>query len=109
MSRHLENTDDPDKGCGCGHNSSDDWDDNGGDDSGDWNGGGDGDAADWGDDDSTVPCPYCGQEVYEDSPRCPHCGRYISEEDSPPRRMPWWVILGIVLCFCAIVVWIIGL
>jgi hypothetical protein len=27
------------------------------------------------DDDGTVPCPYCGEEMLEDSPRCPACGR----------------------------------
>ncbi len=105
MSRHLEDTDDWDKGCNChrcgcgGSDGPDDWND-GGDDADDW--------SDDGDDASSIPCPYCGQEVYEDSPRCPHCGRYISEEDAPPRRLPWWIVLGVVLCLCAIVVWIIG-
>jgi hypothetical protein len=103
MRRHLDDSDDWDEGCdshgcnchrgGCGGDDSDDWSDETGDDAAD---------------DSTVPCPYCGQEMYEDSPRCPQCGRYISAEDAPPRRMPWWIILGVVLCFCAIAVWIIA-
>ena len=65
---------------------------------------------DWGDggDDSTIPCPYCGKEMYEDSPRCPHCGQYITDEDAPTRRQPWWVILGVILCLCAAAVWIIS-
>ena len=85
MARHLEDSDDWDEGCdshGCNCHGGG----CGGDDSGDW--------SDDGDDDlPTVPCPYCGQ--------------YISAEDAPPRRMPWWIILGVVLCLCAVVVWIV--
>ena len=102
MRRHLEDSDDWDAGCGC-HGCG-----CGGDRSADWRGD-DGDSDDWSDrddNDPTVPCPYCGKEVYEDSPRCPHCGQYISDEDAPPRRAPWWIILGVVLCLCVILVWI---
>ena len=88
MRRQLEDPDDWDEGCD--HGESDDWND-------------DGDEGD-----STIPCPYCGHEMYEDSPRCPHCGQYISEEDAPPRRAPWWIILGVVLCLCVVAVWIIA-
>jgi hypothetical protein len=105
MRRELKNDDDWDAGChagGCGchgHCGGDSDDDR------EYDGG---EPEDWGDDDATVPCPYCGKEIYEDSPRCPHCGRYISKEDAPPRRMPWGVILGVILCFCVIAVWIIA-
>jgi hypothetical protein len=99
MCRQLEDADDWDEGCdshgcnchGCG---------GGNDDSGDWNGDDDDEG------EAAVPCPYCGKEMYEDSPRCPHCGQYISDEDAPPRRAPWWIIVGVVLCLCAVVVWI---
>ncbi len=47
-----------------------------------------------GDDDTTIPCPYCRRPIYEDSQRCPHCGNYISEEDAPAARKPWWIIVG---------------
>jgi hypothetical protein len=40
-------------------------------------------------DDTTIPCPCC-----HESPRYPHCGNYISEEDAPPGRKPWWIIAG---------------
>ena len=45
---------------------------------------------------STIPCPYCGNEVHADSPRCPSCENYLSLEDAPPRltNKPWWVLLG---------------
>jgi hypothetical protein len=85
MGRHLEASDDWDEGCDCGGHESDYGDE----------------------DDSTIPCPYCGKEMYEDSPRCPHCGQYISDEDTPPNRTPWWIIVGVLLCFCAIAVWIV--
>lgn len=65
---------------------------------------------DWGDEDDdepTIPCPNCQEEMFEDSPRCPHCGEYISEEDASPGRKPWWVIIGVVLCLIVILIWII--
>jgi hypothetical protein len=59
------------------------------------------------DEDSTVPCPYCRQEIHEDSPRCPHCGNYISEEDAVPAHKPWWIIVGVLLCLYAVWRWIV--
>ena len=63
---------------------------------------------DWGDEDGepTIPCPYCHEEMLEDSPRCPHCGEYISEETLPAGRKPWWIIIGVVLCLIVIAIWI---
>ena len=58
------------------------------------------------DDEPTVPCPYCGREIYEDSVRCPHCGAYISDEDAPPGRKPWWIVIGVLLCLAAMWVWL---
>ncbi len=46
------------------------------------------------DEEPTIECPHCGEEVHEDSQRCPHCETYLSEEDAPPARKPWWIILG---------------
>jgi hypothetical protein len=76
---------------------------------------------DWGDDDwdeeegpwdhdeqPVVPCPYCGEEIAEDSQLCPHCKSFISEEDAPPDRKPWWIIVGVLLCFYVIYHWISG-
>jgi transposase-like protein len=64
----------------------------------------------WDDDDEepTIPCPYCRREIHEESPRCPHCGNYISEEDNPPARKPWWVIVGALLCLYVVYRWIVG-
>ncbi len=56
------------------------------------------DAEDDDDDDgeSTIPCPYCGNEVHADSPRCPSCENYLSLEEAQPMptTKPWWVLLG---------------
>ncbi len=62
-----------------------------------------------GDDDmDTVPCPYCREPIPEDTPRCPYCETYISDEDTPPARRPWWIILGFALCFYAAYLWVVG-
>jgi endogenous inhibitor of DNA gyrase (YacG/DUF329 family) len=57
------------------------------------------------DDDETVPCPYCGAEVYEDAERCPHCESYISREDAPARK-PWWIAWGVFVCLLIVLGWI---
>jgi transposase-like protein len=58
-------------------------------------------------DEPTVPCPYCGHEVHEDTPRCPHCQNYISREDAPPSRKPWWLVVGVAACLYAVYRWIV--
>jgi hypothetical protein len=81
-----------------------DWDDDADDE--DW------DAEDYGDDDSeddpTIPCPYCRRKIHEDAQRCPYCERYISVEDAPPQRKPWWVIVGALLALYAAARWVVG-
>ena len=42
-------------------------------------------------------CPYCHAAVYHMAEVCPKCKSYISEEDAPARRKPWWIIVGVVL------------
>jgi hypothetical protein len=59
------------------------------------------------DDEATMPCPYCREEMYDDSPSCPHCGKYISEEDATAQQKPWWIVLGVLLCIIVIAMWII--
>ena len=60
------------------------------------------------DDEPTIPCPYCRREIHEDAERCPHCERYISDEDAPPQRKPWWIIVGTLACFYIFYRWIVG-
>jgi hypothetical protein len=59
-------------------------------------------------DESLIPCPYCQREIIEDSPRCPYCENYISREDTPRARKPWWLIVGALLCAYVIYRWIAG-
>jgi hypothetical protein len=56
----------------------------------------------------TVPCPYCGEEIYEDAVRCPGCGNYLSEEDRPAGRKPWWLIVGVLACLAAMLWWLLA-
>jgi hypothetical protein len=65
----------------------------------------DADDANHDDDVDTIPCPYCRKPVYEQADICPHCGSFISREDAP-RRRPWWVWLGAVLAFLAVLYWL---
>jgi len=25
----------------------------------------------------TLPCPHCGESIYDDTVKCPHCGQWI--------------------------------
>lgn len=61
------------------------------------------------DDDHVVPCPYCGADMLEDSPRCPACGKYISDEDRPPEKKPPWILVGIVVCLVIALAWAAGI
>ena len=68
----------------------------------------DDDAFDEDEDEPTVACPYCKREIHEDSQRCPYCEQYISQEDAPPARKPWWLIAGVILCLYLLLRWIVG-
>ncbi len=57
------------------------------------------------DDDYTIPCPWCKRPIHEDAEQCPYCEHYISEEDAPPKRKPWWIIVGVLICFYLIYHW----
>ncbi len=58
------------------------------------------------DDDSTEPCPYCRAPIFEDAVRCPSCDNYLSREDAPPARKPWWIIIGILLALAVALMWV---
>jgi DNA-directed RNA polymerase subunit RPC12/RpoP len=57
-------------------------------------------------DDPAIPCPYCGWQIPEDTPRCPYCENYLSEEDAPPSRKPVWIVVGTLACLYIIYRWI---
>ena len=54
----------------------------------------------------TLPCPYCGEEMLEDSPQCPACGNYISAEELPYYRQPMWVVITAVICLIVALGWV---
>ena len=58
-------------------------------------------------DDALMPCPYCRELIYEDSPRCPACGRYLSAEDAASDK-PWWIVVGVLVCLAMAVYWILS-
>jgi len=60
------------------------------------------------DDDQTEACPDCGRSIYDDSERCPHCGSYLSSEDLPSGRKPWYVVVGVVVSLGIVAWWLMG-
>jgi hypothetical protein len=79
----------------------------------DWDDDDDADADEYGaereeQEESTLPCPYCGEEIYEDAQRCPHCGQYVSTEDRPVARQPWWIIIAALAVMYAVYRWTVG-
>ena len=53
-----------------------------------------------GEEENTIPCPYCGIDIYDDAEVCPHCRSYIVDEDRP--SLPMWVI-GTALLLLALI------
>lgn len=59
---------------------------------------------DGGDDDPTMPCPYCGAAIYDDAIRCPVCDRYLSDEERVKTNQPLWVVIT-ALVLLAVIFW----
>ncbi len=57
---------------------------------------------------ATVSCPYCQREIPEGVPHCPYCENYVSDEDLPHARKPWWIIIGVLVCLYLIFRWTVG-
>lgn len=57
----------------------------------------DSDERETGDDElDTIPCPSCGEQIYEDAERCPLCGDYVVADTSPLGGRPtWWIVMGL--------------
>jgi hypothetical protein len=61
------------------------------------------------DDDTTIPCPHCGAEIYDDAERCPECGEYLSHENAPTTsNKPWWIVIGVLFCLAIVILWAIA-
>ena len=74
----------------------DDWDD-------------DADLDDEADDPTTIPCPVCKADIYEDTPRCPSCGHYLSAEDRTARGKPAWIVTTALICLGIALWWALGM
>ena len=49
-----------------------------------------------------VSCPYCREEIQEESEQCPRCRMYISKEDAPSASKPHvWAILMVLALLAA--------
>ena len=51
----------------------------------------------WNDDDlgAELPCPSCGEPVYEDADVCPHCGDFITPGRRPAgANVPRWMFVA---------------
>jgi hypothetical protein len=59
-------------------------------------------------DEPVIPCPYCGEEMLEDSPQCPSCGNYISAEDLPTKSQPLWVVMTAIVCLILALGWVLS-
>jgi predicted RNA-binding Zn-ribbon protein involved in translation (DUF1610 family) len=53
----------------------------------------------------TLPCPNCGEDVWEEAERCPHCGENITPRIGSDRK-PWWVIAAAILALLAVLLWL---
>jgi uncharacterized protein (DUF983 family) len=58
-------------------------------------------------DDTTVPCPACGEPMFEDSPRCPACGDYVTAGRAAGLK-PAWIVLTALVCLAVAAWWIVG-
>ena len=62
---------------------------------------------DWNDvddsDDGYVSCPYCGATMLEDAEYCPKCDRWITNDDLPAKRLPWWIVVIVMAVIVAMV------
>ena len=67
----------------------------------------DDDSDDWDDedtdDDGYVPCPHCGEPMYEEAGYCSSCETWISREDVPRKPLPAWTVVMVLMCLAGLV------
>jgi hypothetical protein len=47
-------------------------------------------------DDYIMPCPHCGEDIFDEAEQCPYCHQYLTAADFK-KQIPTWVIVLIVL------------
>jgi hypothetical protein len=53
----------------------------------------------------TIPCPKCGDEMYDEAEMCMACGHIVGEADNP--GVPRWVMGTAAVCIGLLVLWFI--
>jgi hypothetical protein len=76
------------------------------DDDSDWEQDYESDSPDDPEQEPTIDCPHCGNEIHEESQRCPKCGEYLSVEDSPRSPPPAWIVIGVLVCLALTLSWV---
>ena len=61
------------------------------------------------DESETVPCPECGEEIYEDASSCPYCGHFVTFSAHPwSGRSTVWIGVGVAGTLAVIAALILG-
>lgn len=59
------------------------------------------------DDDESVRCRHCGEEVYDDADRCPACGQWLEEAfpgaDQRSRGWFWPIVVAVLVALILVV------
>jgi len=53
----------------------------------------------------TTVCPHCGKRIYEETQQCPQCHNYVTFEEAPARKPPWFLIAVAVCLLIVLLVW----
>jgi predicted nucleic acid-binding Zn ribbon protein len=56
---------------------------------------------------TTMPCPQCGADLYDDAEFCARCENYISQEDAPSESRPIWIWIMLLISLGIAVYWVI--
>jgi hypothetical protein len=59
-------------------------------------------------DEPTEPCTHCGHPVDTAAIRCRRCGKSTLPPRQMRRRIPWWVLLGLILALVVVIGWLTG-
>ena len=54
------------------------------------------------DESETIPCPACGEEIYEDAQRCPFCGQYVVTRLHRPAGWGKWLLVGLAILLLSV-------
>jgi len=55
-------------------------------------------------DDYTIPCPKCGEDIFDDVDQCPYCREYLTAADFK-KPMPIWVVIIVILTIISMMLW----